>query len=132
EAANGNIKLVTLTPEWKEAPNFIEKCRKNNVLVSMGHSLADTQEIKEAVEAGMSLSTHLGNGVPPVLKRHPNILWEQLAEDRLTSMIIADGHHLPDSFMEVVMRVKKENLILVSDMTRFAGMPPGEYETFIG
>src|SRR5699024_497558 len=67
-----------------------------------------------------------------MLKRHPNILWDQLAEDHLTSMIIADGHHLPDHFMKVVMQVKQENVILVSDMTRFAGMPPGEYETFIG
>src|SRR5699024_6678319 len=62
----------------------------------------------------------------------PNILWDQLAEDKLTAMIIADGHHLPDAFMKVVMKTKNDRVILVSDTTRFAGMSPGNYKTFIG
>lgn len=132
KAAMGKIKLITLSPEWEETPDFIKKCREQGILVSMGHSLANTEQIQKAVDAGLMLSTHLGNGVPPMLKRHPNILWDQLAEDRLTAMIIADGHHLPDAFMKVVMKAKNEKVILVSDATRFAGMSPGNYKTFIG
>lgn len=132
DAAKGNIKLITLSPEWEETPDFIMKCRENNVLVSMGHSLADAMQIKRAVDVGMSLSTHLGNGVPLMIKRHPNILWEQLAENKLTSMIIVDGHHLPDAFIKVVLRAKKDKVILVSDATCFAGKPPGVYDAFIG
>lgn len=132
KAARGHIKLITLAPEWEGSGDFIKKCKKNGVLVSMGHSLADTGSIKNAVGAGLSLSTHLGNGIPLMLKRHPNMLWDQLAEDRLFSMIIADGHHIPDAFIKVVMKVKDKKAILVSDTTRFAGLPPGDYETFIG
>ncbi len=40
-------------------------------------------------------STHLGNGVAATLPRHPNLIWEQLADDRLTASFIADGFHLP-------------------------------------
>lgn len=132
KAAKGRIKLVTIAPEWEGACDFIKKCKENQVLVSMGHSLASTQQIRLAAEAGLSLSTHLGNGVPLLIQRHPNVLWDQLAEENLTTMIIADGHHLPDSFLRIVLKVKKDNVILVSDATKFAGMAPGEYTTFIG
>lgn len=132
KAAKGRIKLVTIAPEWEGTSNFIKKCKENQVLVSMGHSLANTQEIRSATEAGLSLSTHLGNGVPLMIQRHPNMLWDQLAEEELTTMIIADGHHLPDSFMHIVLKVKKDKVILVSDATKFAGMAPGDYTTFIG
>ncbi len=132
QAANGEIKLVTLAPEWDGSCDFIRKCRENNILVSMGHSLADTRQIEQAVDAGMTLSTHLGNGVPLMLKRHPNVIWDQLADDRLFTTIIADGHHIPDSFIKVVVKTKAEKTILVSDTIRFAGMPSGEYESTIG
>ncbi len=85
-----------------------------------------------AVSAGASLSTHLGNGVPLLLQRHPNIIWDQLASEELYACIIADGIHLPDSFIKVVIKNKGEGTILVSDATCFAGMAPGEYHTHIG
>lgn len=132
EAARGEIKLITLAPEWEGAPDFIEKCKRNNILVSIGHTLADTIQIKRAVEAGAILSTHLGNGAPIMLKRHPNMIWDQLADSRLFAAIITDGHHIPDSFIRVVMKVKGEKTILVSDSVLFADMPPGEYESTIG
>ncbi len=132
QAAAGKIKIVTLAPEWEESEDFIEKCRESNILVSMGHSLAGSAQIKNAVTAGLTLSTHLGNGIPLMLKRHPNLIWDQLANDGLYAMMIADGHHLPDTFMKVVKKAKGEKVILVSDATQFAGMPPGEYQTHIG
>ena len=62
------------------------------------------------------MSTHLGNGAHATLPRHPNYLWEQLADDRLTASIIADGHHLPAAVVKCVARVKgPERLCLVSD-----------------
>lgn len=132
QAAEGNIKLVTLAPEWPEASSFISKCRKNGALVSMGHSLANSMQIRQAADAGLTLSTHLGNGIPLMIRRHPNMIWEQLAEGRLYTMLIADGHHIPDSFITVVKKVKAEKTILVSDATKFAGMSPGEYQSTIG
>jgi len=132
EAAGGKIKLITIAPEWKGAYSFIRKCKDNCVLVSIGHSMANSEQIRRAVEAGASLSTHLGNAVPLLLPRHPNLIWDQLATEELYACIITDGLHIPDSFIKVVMKTKRENTILISDATCFTGMAPGEYQNHIG
>lgn len=132
EAAGGRIRLVTIAPEWGGSCSFIERCREQGIIVAMGHSLANTEQISAAVKSGMTLSTHLGNGIPLLLKRHPNMIWDQLAEDGLYSCIITDGIHTPDSFMKVVMKNKGKHTLVVSDATCYAGMPPGEYQSHIG
>lgn len=131
-AAQGKIKLITVSPEWPEAPDFISKCAKSGVIVSIGHTAASPEQIQEAVAAGARLSTHFGNGAHLMLPRHPNYLWEQLAQDELWTCLIGDGFHLPESVLKVAMAVKKEKAILVSDAVYLAGMAPGEYETHIG
>lgn len=132
EACGGRIKMVTLAPEWEGTDVFIKKCKAHGVLVSMGHSVANTRQIKEAIKSGMTLSTHLGNGIPLLLPRHPNMIWDQLAEDELYACIITDGIHLPDSFIKVVMKNKGKATLIISDATCFAGMAPGEYQGHIG
>jgi len=67
-----------------------------------------------------------------MLPRHPNYIWEQLAQDELWSCLIADGFHLPDQVLKVVMKVKGERAVLVSDAVSLAGMPPGTYSTHVG
>ncbi len=78
------------------------------------------------------MSTHLGNGAHLMLPRHPNYLWEQLADDRLWCCLIADGFHLPEQFLKVALRVKGHKALLVSDAVALAGMEPGGYETPVG
>lgn len=132
EAAGGKIKLITIAPEQEGSAFFIEKCREHKVIVSIGHSMANSEQIGMAVKAGASLATHLGNAVPLMLPRHPNIIWDLLAAEELHVCIIADGIHVPKSFIKVVIKSKAENTIMVSDATCFAGMPPGEYQNHIG
>lgn len=127
ESAEGLIQIITLSPEWPEAPEFIRKAVESGVRVAIGHSAATTDQIKAAADAGATMSTHLGNGAHAMLPRHPNYIWDQLAEDRLWSCIIADGVHLPDSFLKVVHLVKQDKTIIVSDAVYLSGMPPGEY-----
>lgn len=132
EAAEGRIAIVTLSPEWEGAPTFIARCVESGVTVSIGHTAATPEQIREAAAAGATMSTHLGNGAHPMLPRHPNYLWEQLADDRLWACVIADGFHLPASVLKVALRAKGEKLLLVSDTVYLSGMPPGSYETHIG
>jgi N-acetylglucosamine-6-phosphate deacetylase len=128
EAAHGNIRLVTLAPEWTDAPRFIEKIVEKGVVASIGHTRASASQIADAVSAGATLSTHLGNGADAVLPRHPNYLWEQLAEDRLAASFIVDGFHLPPSFLNVALRAKGlERSLLVTDAVMPAGCDPGPY-----
>ncbi len=127
------VKMVTVSPHFEEAPVYIASLHQRGVLVSIGHTHASVEQIHAAVDAGATLSTHLGNGVADPLPRHPNLLWTQLADDRLTAMLIADGHHLPDDTLKVMLRAKGlERAILASDTVALGGMPPGLYKTPIG
>jgi N-acetylglucosamine-6-phosphate deacetylase len=129
EAARGLIRLVTLSPEWPEAPRYIEALVKENVVVSIGHMNANAAQIADAVSAGATMSTHLGNGAHAVLPRHPNYLWEQLAEDRLTAGLIVDGIHLGVSFLKTALRAKgRDRAVLVTDAAMPAGCAPGRYK----
>ncbi len=133
QKASGNrVSIITLAPELNNSVEFIRKCKDEGLIVGIAHSNADKGQIKAAVEAGASLSTHLGNSVPVMLPRHPNIIWDMLAEDGLYASIVADGYHLPDSFIKVVLKTKMDKAILVSDATYLSGMPPGVYESHIG
>ncbi len=134
EAAEGRIKIITLSPEYDNGPAFIEKAAASGVLVAIGHTAANSEQIKAAVDAGARMSTHLGNGAHGQLRRHPNYIWDQLAEDRLVASLIVDGHHLPPAVVKCFVRGKTiDRCVLVSDLVGMAGMPPGEYaNTSIG
>jgi len=132
EAAEGLIRIVTLSPEWPDAASFIARCCESGILVSIGHTAATPEQIREAAQAGAVMSTHLGNGTHLTLPRHPNYLWEQLAADELYGCMIADGHHLPSSVLSVILRMKRNRAILVSDAVSLSGMPPGAYRLHIG
>lgn len=131
--APGLVRLVTLSPHSDTAPAYIAALAARGVAISIGHTLADNAAIEAAITAGASFSTHLGNGLPGVLARHPNPIWSQLAADALTAMLIADGHHLPDEVLAVIARVKgREGCILVSDMVALSGLAPGRYSQPVG
>jgi N-acetylglucosamine-6-phosphate deacetylase len=128
QAAEGNIRQVTLGPESDGSLEFIRLCVLNNIIVSIGHTNASAEQIKLAVDYGARLSTHLGNGCANLIDRHRNPLWPQLANDLLTPTIIADGHHLLPEEVQVFYKVKgPQNIILASDVTHLIGMTPGKY-----
>jgi N-acetylglucosamine-6-phosphate deacetylase len=128
DAAAGRIRLVTLAPEHEGALVFIERLVSSNVVVSLGHTAANSARIREAISAGARLSTHLGNGCHAVLPRHDNYFWEQLAADELWASIICDGHHLPPTLIHCILRVKTPaRVILTCDASSLAGLPPGRY-----
>ena len=128
DAACGLIRIVTLSPEWPEAPRYIERITAAGVVASIGHTNAGADQIADAVRAGATLSTHLGNGAHPLLRRHPNYIWEQLAEDRLTASFIVDGIHLGPAFLKTALRAKGiGRSVLVTDAATPAGAAPGRY-----
>jgi N-acetylglucosamine-6-phosphate deacetylase len=128
DAAEGRIRVLTLAPEVPGAMKLLEHAAGAGVRVAVGHTAATGAQIRDAVAAGATLSTHLGNGCPAMLPRHPNVIWEQLGEDRLLASFIVDGHHLPPATVRAVVRAKTPGrTILVTDAIAAAGMPPGRY-----
>lgn len=133
QAAGGLVKLVTLSPHWPEAPAYVRHLVKAGVVVSLGHTSASAAQIADTVAAGATLSTHLGNGSHAMLNRRHNHLWPQLADDRLTAMFIADGHHLTPAQLKAMLRAKGPGRsLVVSDTVALGGLPAGKYQTPIG
>jgi N-acetylglucosamine-6-phosphate deacetylase len=128
DATDGNVRLVTLSPHWPSAPEYIAALVRAGVAVSLGHTGARAAEIAAAVDAGATLSTHLGNAASKLLPKIQNCLWDQLAEDRLSASFIADGLHLGEAFFRVALRAKgPERTVLVTDAAAPAGASPGPY-----
>ena len=65
--------MITLSPEWNNSVEFIRTCTENNIIVSIGHTSASPEQIRNAIHAGATMSTHLGNGSHLMLPRHPTI-----------------------------------------------------------
>jgi N-acetylglucosamine-6-phosphate deacetylase len=128
DAAAGHIRLVTLSPEWPGAATYVEHLHRSGVVASIGHTQANSIQIRAAVDAGASLSTHLGNAALSVMPKTDNCIWDQLADDRLMAAFIADGLHVPPSFLKAALRAKGiERSVLVTDAVMPAMCLPGPY-----
>jgi len=133
QASGGLVGMVTLSPHWDGAGDYIHALARRGVHVCIGHTHATPEQIHAAADAGATLSTHLGNGAFAVLPRHHNCVWAQLADDRLHASFIADGHHLPSDVLVAMLRAKTlSRSILVSDSTSIGGLAPGQYTSPIG
>jgi len=130
DAAQGQIKLLTLAPENDGAIELIRYATEQGVVISLGHHFADADTVNAAVDAGASLCTHLGNAMPRELNKFDNPLIHQLSNEGLRAMQITDGQHLPESFIKLTLAAKgPDNYIVVSDAAPIAGCPPGEYNS---
>lgn len=129
DAAEGGVRIVTLSPEHDEAARVIEHMAANDVVVSIGHTNATSAQIADAVRAGATMSTHLGNGAHARVPRHDNYIVHQMADDRLYAGLIVDGIHLPPTFAKVALRAKgPHRSILVTDAVAPAHCEPGIYQ----
>ena len=130
EAGGGHVKLFTLAPEMDPQARVTETLSRRGVAVAAGHSDASRDQLRESVDAGLGLFTHLGNGCPAALPRHENIIQRVLSlADRLMISFIADSHHVPFFALRNYLRcVPDENVVIVTDAMNAAGLGPGRYE----
>jgi N-acetylglucosamine-6-phosphate deacetylase len=130
EAAEGLVRMGNIAAELPGATEFIRRAVDSGVKVSLGHQMAHEPAVLDAaIRAGASAFTHLGNGIPNLIHRRENVIWEALADDRATVMFIPDGRHLTIPMLKVYTRgVPLRRLIAVSDAQFVAGLPPGDYE----
>lgn len=128
EVSGGRLGIVTLAPELPGANEVIAWCNEHNIISAAGHTNATPAEIRAGVEAGLKMSTHLGNGSHQDLPRMDNYIQAQLAEDDLVASFIPDGHHVPFFTLKNFIRAKGlERSVLVSDAINATDMGPGRY-----
>ncbi len=122
------IRIVTIAPEMPGALDCIrEVTQKTNILVSMGHTAANYETAKAGIEAGVRHATHLFNAMTPLNHRDPGVVGASLADDRVSTELIADTFHISPDLFGLVAKVKGDNLILITDCTRAGGLEDGEY-----
>ena len=122
------VRLLTLAPERPGALALVSWAARRGIVTAMGHTAADHDTVARAAEAGVALSTHLGNALPQPQPKFLNPLIAQLAEDRLLASFIADGIHVPPHALGVLLRAKGlGRSVLVTDATAAADAPPGIY-----
>lgn len=134
DAAQGRIRLLTLAPERDPACATTRWLAGQGVTVAAGHCNPSLDELKAATDAGLSLFTHLGNGMPLQVNRHDNILQRALSlRDRITPCFIGDGVHIPlFALANYLALVGIDRAVVVTDGVDLAGMGPGTYKTIQG
>ena len=110
-------RLVTLAPERDPGLKVTRWLAGQAILVSAGHCDASTDQLRAAIDAGLSMFTHLGNGCPTTLHRHDNIIQRVLSlRKRLTISFIADGVHVPAAALGNYLRLAGvDRSIVVTD-----------------
>jgi N-acetylglucosamine-6-phosphate deacetylase len=130
EWADGKISLITIAADQVGADCLCRAAVEMGLIVSLGHHLATNEDLTRLYESGATLLTHLGNGMPNTVNRHENPFLAGLMHDQLIPMIIADGFHLPSYLLKGIIKLRgAENLIMTSDASPLAGLPPGDYNS---
>lgn len=122
------IKIVTLAPERNGSMEFIRECRKNGIVVSIGHSNASYDEAARAIEAGACHITHTYNGMAPMHHRNPGVVGAAMLSDA-TCELIVDNVHVHPAAQEILLKLKgADKLILITDAMRACLMEEGLYD----
>ena len=128
DAGNGRIKLLTFAPELKDADKLIELLLENGVIPSMGHSIANPEEVLRAIDAGARRCTHLYNGLPPLHHRISSITDVVLTHNDIAVELIVDGAHIDPRMVDITARVKPNDKIIgISNAIEFENTDGSRY-----
>ena len=122
------VALVTLAPELQGALEVIEQLVARDIVVSAGHSTATADEAANAVDAGVTMVTHLFNAMTPMHHRSPNLAGLALADRNVVAGVIADGIHVDPVMVATAWAAKgMSRLALVTDAVAAMGMGHGTH-----
>jgi N-acetylglucosamine-6-phosphate deacetylase len=128
DAAEGNIRVMTIAPELPNAEETIAHATKLGVRVSLGHSDANGDEARAGVMAGAVSATHTFNAMRRFDHRDPGLVGEVLGNDQLYAEIICDGLHVDPAVVRLFWKAKgRDRAMLITDAMAGAGMPDGPY-----
>jgi N-acetylglucosamine-6-phosphate deacetylase len=130
-AGDGLVRMVTLAPEADPGQKVTRTLSAARVVVAAGHTDATLDQLAAAIDAGLTVFTHLGNGCPAVLPRHDNIIQRALhLSDRLWTCFIGDGVHVPLPALGNYLRCAGiVRAVIVTDAIAPAGQGPGRYRS---
>jgi N-acetylglucosamine-6-phosphate deacetylase len=128
DAAEGTARIVTLAPELPGALDLVSAARRRGIVAAMGHTDASYAEAEAAIVAGVTHAAHVFNAMRPFSHRETGVLGAVLTSRQVTAELIADGVHVDDAAIRVLLAAKGvARTVLVSDGTAATGMPDGRY-----
>lgn len=123
------VKMLTIAPELPGAEAVIREARSMGITVAAGHTALSYSESRAAEERGVSVATHLFNGMKPMFHRDLGFAGYSLLSADLYTEIIADGVHLSEETLELVFRLRPiSKIVAVSDSMMATGLSEGRYE----
>lgn len=123
----GKIRLVTLAPNIDGAMEFIQALKEETV-ISLGHTAADYDTCKKALDAGACHVTHLYNAMNPLEHRAPGLIAAASEDENCVAELICDGIHVHASMIKVAFKLFPDRIALISDSMRAVGLANGTYE----
>jgi N-acetylglucosamine-6-phosphate deacetylase len=129
------IKRWSFAPELPGTAEFCEYLIKNNIIPAIAHSDAVYDDVAKIYDIGCKLVTHLYSATSTVTRKNAyrqlGVIESAYLIDDMAVEVIADGHHLPAGLLQLIYKIKgADNICLVTDAMRGAGMPEGD--SFIG
>ncbi|MBU2444417.1 MAG: N-acetylglucosamine-6-phosphate deacetylase [Bacteroidetes bacterium] len=129
DSARGYIKIMTIAPELPGCLPIMRHAAQDRIVLSIGHSEADYDEIEAAIDNGASHVTHIFNAMRPMHHREPGVVTASFLRDELKIELIADGIHVHPVVMKLIYKLKgTRGINLITDAIRACGMSDGEYE----
>lgn len=128
QCSGGLIRKVALAPEYGESEAFIEHLRAQDIVVALAHSDATYDQAMAAVGAGATVFTHTFNGMSGLHHREPGMVGAAMRTQGTYKELICDGFHVHPATSQILMDVcGRDQVVLVSDSIRAAGMSAGTY-----
>jgi len=127
ESAAGTARILTLAPEIPGAIDLIDAARAAGIVPAMGHTDATYEQAVDAIQHGASHAAHVFNAMRPFSHRDTGVLGAVFTSPKVSAELIADGVHVDEAAMKLLLNAKPGGVILVSDGTAATGMPDGKY-----
>ena len=124
----GSFAYLTLAPELPGAMDLIGAAVAAKVIVALGHTDANYEQARAAIQAGARHAVHIYNAMRPFTHRDPGIVGAILTDPEVTAEVIADGVHVAGPAIQVLIGTKGfDTVLLVSDGIAATGMRDGNY-----
>lgn len=129
DAAEGDVRYITVSPEVEGIPEFIPYMKSLGMQVAIGHSGADYDTARRAIRNGAMAATHTGNAMKLLHQHFPAIWGAVLEDDDVFCEIICDGRHLHPGTVRFIIKMKGlDKVVAITDSIMAAGLPDGNYK----
>lgn len=125
--SGNNIKLVTLAPEIEGAIDLIKYLDKNNIVISAGHTAATFDEVKVAIDVGLTNFTHVYSGMRGFHHRELGVVGAAMFfKNTYVELAKQSGITVKSEAFDIMYRLKgDEKLVMMTDCLGLGGFPEG-------